>query len=62
MAFNRARAKQVLDRLNYIDSVRVPSGDPQNVLRGLYEERKYLVAEARGLLAAAIEEESESLR
>ena len=56
MPFDKVRAKQVLDRLTYIDSVRVPAGDPRNILHGLYEEQKELIAEARGLLAAAVEE------
>jgi hypothetical protein len=55
MSFDRVRAKQVLDRLAYIDSVVVPAGDPEGRLRPLWEEQKELVAEMRGLLAQAIE-------
>lgn len=54
MPFDRVRAKQVLDRLAYIDSVVVPAGDPENRLRPLWEEQKDLIAEARGLLSEAI--------
>jgi hypothetical protein len=53
MAFNQTRAIQVLDRLDYIDSVVVPAGDPENRLRPLWEEQKELLIEARGLLREA---------
>ena len=53
MAFDPMRAMQVLDRLDYIDSVVVPAGDPAGRLRPLWEEQKELLIEARELLREA---------
>ena len=50
---DKTHARQVLDRLDFIDSVVVPAGDPEGRLRPLYEEKKELLTEARKLLREA---------
>lgn len=52
---DKTRARQVLDRLDYIDSVVVPAGDPECRLRSLWEEKKELLIEARKLLREVVD-------